>query len=36
MIHTKIRGNRPVGSGTEDFLKGFYTKTTERKVQSDL
>ena len=24
MLHTKFRGNRPVGSGEEDFLKGFY------------
>ena len=23
MLHTKIRGNRPTGSGEEDFLKGF-------------
>ena len=24
MLHTKFRGNRPAGSGEEDFLKGFY------------
>ena len=24
MLHTKFRGNRPAGSGGEDFLKGFY------------
>ena len=24
MLHTKFRGNRPAGSGAEDFLKGFY------------
>ena len=24
MLHTKFRGNRPSGSGAEDFLKGFY------------
>ena len=24
MIHTKFRGNRPSGSGEEDFSKGFY------------
>ena len=24
MLHTKFRGNRPAGSGKEDFLKGFY------------
>ena len=23
MLHTKFRGNRPAGSGEEDFLKGF-------------
>ena len=23
MLHSRFRGNRPVGSG-EDFLKGFY------------
>ena len=26
MLHTKFRGNRPAGSGEEDFLKGFYHK----------
>ena len=24
MLHIKFRGNRPTGSGEEDFLKGFY------------
>ena len=24
MLHTKFRGNRPTGSGEEDFLSGFY------------
>ena len=24
MLHTKFRGNRPAGSGAEDFLKGSY------------
>ena len=24
MLHTKLRGNQPAGSGEEDFLKGFY------------
>ena len=24
MLHTKFHGNRPAGSGEEDFLKGFY------------
>ena len=24
MLHTKFLGNRPAGSGEEDFLKGFY------------
>ena len=24
MLHTKFRGNRPIGSGEKDFLKGFY------------
>ena len=24
MLHTKFRGNRPAGSGEEDFLKDFY------------
>ena len=24
MLHTKFRENRQVGSGEEDFLKGFY------------
>ena len=24
MLHTKFCGNRPTGSGEEDFLKGFY------------
>ena len=24
MLHTKFLGNRPVGSGEEGFLKGFY------------
>ena len=23
MLHTKFRGNRPTGSGEEDFLSGF-------------
>ena len=23
MLHTKFRGNRPAGSGEEDFLRGF-------------
>ena len=23
MLHTKFRGNRPAGSGEEDFLKGL-------------
>ena len=23
MLHTKCNGNRPSGSGEEDFLKGF-------------
>ena len=26
MLHTKFRGNRPAGSGEEDFSKGFYHK----------
>ena len=25
MLHTKFRGNRPAGSGEEDFFKGFFT-----------
>ena len=24
MLHTKFRGNRPAGSGKEDFFKGFH------------
>ena len=24
MLHTKFRGNRPTGSGKEDFFSGFY------------
>ena len=24
MLHTKFRGNRPAGSGEENFFKGFY------------
>ena len=23
VLHTKFRGNRPAGSGEEDFLRGF-------------
>ena len=23
MLHTEFRGNRPAGSGEEDFLRGF-------------
>ena len=24
MLHSKFRGNRPAGSGEEEFLKGYY------------
>ena len=33
MLHTKFRGNRPAGSGKEDF-KGFYNIWTERSSWS--